>query len=168
MKRLFFLLLSICIFSCAAPKKAYDVENGLPGVKTSYNWKRATLGAGLCAVSGASWGLHETLVHHYSRFDRRFPHANPGYWDPRESWRNKYEQGDPALGPDFTGSTTFLAWTTDAKHLAASIHRGTLFGSAVVITLGEYKPPWHYLLDAGICFVGFSLGFHGTYSLLFR
>lgn len=167
MIRLLLLFAAIIILSGCSTTKSTNLDNGLDEFRSSYNWKRPAMGAGLACVSGATWGLHETLVHHYSRFDARFPNAKQDFWNPQYSWRNKYKQGNPDLGPAYLGSTTFLAWTTDAKHLAGSLHRQTVFFSAVAITFGERRPLWHYLLDAGISFVGFSIGFHSVYSWYF-
>jgi len=38
------------------------------------------------------------------------------WWNPKESWKNKYKDRDPSKGPAFPGSTTFLVWVTDAWH----------------------------------------------------
>lgn len=131
-------------------------------VAQSYRPRLAPIG--LALVSGASYGLHETLVHH--------PHSIPAgwnkrFWDNRESWRNKYRNGDPGAGPAYFGSTTFLAWTTDGKHLTGTFHRGTLFATGVTVSIGERRPALHYLFDAGLSFLAFSAGFHGVYSFMF-
>lgn len=158
---LFFAIVAILLTSCA--RKRYEVQTGLD-FSTRYTVKRAAMGAGLAGISGAAWGVHETAVHHPDRIPADW---NRQFWG-RESWRNKYRHGDPAAGPAYFGSTTFLAWTTDAKHLFGTMHRATLFGSAVVISIGQRRPAWHYLIDAGISFVAFSVGFHGVYSLYFH
>lgn len=130
-----------------------------------YDWRRGAVGGGLALISGAAWGVHETVVHHPGRIPAGW---NRRFWDGRESWRNKYRDGDPAKGPAFPGSTTVLAWTTDAKHLFGTIHRGTLFGAGVTITIGEKRPVWHYLVDAGVSMAAFGMGFHGVYSIIFH
>jgi len=40
------------------------------------------------------------------------------FFNPQESWVNKYKYNDPNLGPKFFGSKTFLVFLTDAWHLA--------------------------------------------------
>lgn len=158
---LFFLCISL-LTGCA--RKRYEVQTGLD-FSTRYTVKRAAMGAGIAGIAGATWGVHETAVHHPDRIPARW---NRQFWDGRESWRNKYRHGDPAAGPAYFGSTTFLAWTTDAKHLFGTLHRTTLFGSAVVISIGQRRPAWYYLIDAGISFVAFSAGFHWVYSVAFK
>lgn len=38
------------------------------------------------------------------------------WWNGKQSWTNKYKNNDPAQGPAFFGSTTFLVALTDAPH----------------------------------------------------
>lgn len=38
------------------------------------------------------------------------------WWDPVNSWKNKYKNGDPQDGPLFWGSTTVFVWMTDGWH----------------------------------------------------
>ena len=40
------------------------------------------------------------------------------FFNPQESWVNKYKDNNPELGPKFFGSKTFLVFLTDAWHLA--------------------------------------------------
>ncbi len=119
----------------------------------------------LSAVSGASWGIHETSVHHANRFPESW---NKQFWDNNLSWRNKYQDGNKNLGPKYWGSTTFLAWTTDSKHLFGTIHRASLFAAGLTITIGEKRKWWHYAADIGLSYVAFTAGFHGTYTLAFQ
>lgn len=158
----FALILALILLSGCARKR--HLSDGVD-FSQRYQPRRAVMAAALAAASGGGWGVHETVVHHPSRIPAGW---NRQFWDNRESWRNKYRHGDPAAGPAYLGSTTFLAWTTDAKHLFGTAHRTTLFGAALVIGLGERRPVWHYLLDAGVSFVAFSAGFHGIYSLTFQ
>lgn len=118
----------------------------VPCVAQRYNWKRAVVPGSLSFVAGASWGLHETLVHHNARFFRVFPGASKSYWGA-ESWRNKYES--PWYVP---------VQVSDGKHLSATLHHVAIFGAGVTITLGEKRPVWHYALDAGVSLGMYSLG----------
>ena len=134
----------------------------------SYNWKHAILPAGLSFVSGASSGLHETILHHYPQFKSKFPEANDQYWNPDISWKNKYANGNNADGPKFPGSTTVFVFTTDAYHFTNSIHRWTLFSAGLTIGIGEKRPWWHYAIDTAVSFVSYSIGFHAVYSVYFK
>jgi len=55
------------------------------------------------------------------------------WFNPEESWKNKYKNRDPQQGPAFFGSTTFLVWTTDAWHFFKMIMLSCLTAS---ITIG--------------------------------
>lgn len=113
----------------------------------------------LAFIAGIANGVHETVHYHYSGFKKRFPKADDLYWNPMISWKNKYKNGNVDEGRKFFGSTTLLVWTTDAKHLFGTIMRWSLILSAFM------TPHW-YLLP--ITFVGFTAGFHLTYTLFFK
>lgn len=119
---------------------------------------------GLSFVAGASWGLHETLQHHWPAFERKHPGANPQWWNPDESWRKKYRGGDPERG-----RTGVPVQFTDAKHLLVLAHNTTLFGSGVSIALGgKRRKWWRYAVDAGASLVAYSAGNFLTYNVLYR
>ena len=127
-----------------------------------YSLKRAILPASLAFAAGGSWGFHETSVN----WPDRIPDSwNQQFWDGRISWRNKYKNGatwEPPLKlePKFWGSTTFLAWTTDSKHLFALTHRWSQLGAGVAIGIGEKRPWWHYGLDVAISAAAYTAGFY--------
>lgn len=146
--RTLLLIFSVSLFSCSTVK-----------------YRPRVLPIALAAASGAAYGFHETIVHHPHQIPEKW---NKQWWDGTISWRNKYALGDPANGPKFFGSTTFLAWSTDGKHLFGTMHRATLFGAGVTITIGEKRQPKHILADIGLSFAAFSLGFHSVYTLGFR
>ena len=57
----------------------------------------------------------DTITHHFDK--SIFSRLDPNFWNPAKSWKNKYDQRVPQLGPAFFGSTTFLVFTTDGWHL---------------------------------------------------
>ena len=126
-----------------------------------YNPKRAIAPAACAFVSGASWGVHETVTSHPQYIPAGW---NKQFWDNRISWKNKYKNGDPEQGEAFFGSTTFLVSATDARHLFASVHRTTLFATGITLTIGEKRPFVHYVADAALSAIAFSAGFHLMYS----
>lgn len=164
-KHLFFILLMGLAASCAAPKKHLDTGTEFTG---RYSLRHAIAPAALSFVSGSAVGLNQVLAHHYPKFKSRFPGANDRYWKPELSWYNKYRNGDPALGPAYPGSTTFLVATTDAYHLTNFVSRGTLFAAGCTVAIGQRRPWWHYALDIGISYLAFGAGFHTVYSLYFK
>lgn len=146
------LLLSLCMLllcSLSAQQK--------------YNWRRAIAPASLSLVSGAAWGLHEKTMHHWTEFQQRFPRANAKYWNPAISWQNKYVNW-----PEDKTRRSMPVFFTDAKHLLASTTQVAAFSAGACITLGENRPWWHYVLDAGISFAAYSAGNYITFDLLYR
>jgi hypothetical protein len=127
-----------------------------------YSLKHAVLPASLAFAAGASWGFHETSVN----WPDRIPDSwNQQFWDGRISWRNKYKNGATwqpplKLEPKFWGSTTFLAWTTDSKHLFALTHRWSQLGAGIAIGVGKKRPWWHYGLDVAISAAAYTAGFY--------
>ena len=117
--------------------------------------------AGMCD------GFSQTLYSHYYAFENKFPEANSQYWDPHESWKNKYLNGDPAQGEKFLGSTTFLVFSTDAFHLMRTLNKINL------VTLGalefsEKRPFWNYVIDIVVYSAVYSAGFTLTYEVIFK
>lgn len=130
-----------------------------------YTLRRPALwvGAGLGFVAGATHGTHEKIMFHYSKFQSRWPNANPQYWNPQVSWLNKYKNNDPEQGRN--GKPVVL---TDAKHLLVSTTQVTLFGAGVCITIGERRPIWHYAIDAVIVGIFRSVGNELAFDTLYR
>jgi hypothetical protein len=132
------------------------------------DWKREILP--LCAFFGAGLceGTAETLKWHPHEFQQVFPDANMEWWNPELSWPNKYKNGDPAQGPAYFGSTTFLAWSTDGYHLARSI-RSAMIMTGVLLTPDLKGQRWYiYIAKAVMYSVAYTSGFHLSYSLIFK
>lgn len=127
-------------------------------------------------VSGILDGTIETINYHYeSGFKPRFPNANDQFWNPAVSWKNKYKNGDPALGPKFTGSTTIFACTTDAYHMLRTTKR-TLDGGTLVYALNKSctekvsnKKKWKNIAKDFVILTAIRCaGFHLTYTYIFK
>lgn len=123
----------------------------------------------LIFLSGAANGLHETLVWHYPAFKAKLPSANDQYWNPQISWKNKYANYPENVKPRFFGSTTFLVFITDAKHLFSELHRWFLFfGSSILATVFFIKGgKWWFVKLTILWYVVQSIGFHLVYTLFF-
>jgi hypothetical protein len=131
------------------------------------------IAATLIALGGMCYGLKETVSHHYGAFAERFPQADPAWWNPDLSWRNKYEGGDPERGPAFWLSTSALVLVTDAYHLFGDLQlRFTCLGF-VALAYGvldysklilRFRP---LLLGLALGWLIWSLGFHLIYTLIF-
>lgn len=86
---------------------------------------------GLMAVSGYAEGVRETLNYHYVDFKRVHPDANDQFWNPDQSWTNKYRNGDPSQGPAFWQSEHLLVGLTDGLHAMGTVRNTTATLSAV-------------------------------------
>lgn len=148
--KILFLSLAFCLWSLASVGQ------------TKYSLKRAILPASLSFAAGAAWGTNQTLQHQNAEFFKVFPNASKKFWGA-DSWKNKYNDFDPANGRNGTP-----IWFTDGKHLTASFTQVCLFGAGVSIGIGEKRPFWHYLADAGISFVAYSAGNWLTYNQIFK
>lgn len=153
------LVLSLCLGDTSAPNaRPTDNRITMPFPimkKTPYRIRRAIVPAAISFVGGAAWGLHEATMHHWPAFHARFPGANPQYWNPAISWKNKYWRNVPSQ-------------ISDAKHLMVTIQNVSLFGAGLTLTIGRRRPVWHYVLDAGVSLASYSIGNWFTYNLLYR
>ena len=84
---------------------------------------------GLLVIAGAANGVMDRIQHHYYTVPESW---NEQFWNPKESWRNKWKDGDHTKGEKFLFSSTFLVGLTDGWHLMKSI---MLSAIALSITL---------------------------------
>jgi hypothetical protein len=141
------------------PEKIKVKTNNDKWKMTGNRW----LTGGLVFTAGASKGFNETLMFHWKAFRHSFPKANPNWFNPDISWKNKYKNGNPDGGARFPLSTTVLVVLTDQYHLNTFINR-VAWTSTVVIKIGEGKKPFkHYLLDFLYYSVCHQAGFALTY-----
>ncbi|MBC8173372.1 MAG: hypothetical protein H7X71_05630 [Chitinophagales bacterium] len=155
MKELFILLvLTQSVFS-QQPDLGFNDNNPRQEIKT-----------GIVFFAGVCDGLSQTLYAHYPTFDQTFPDANNQFWDPAISWKNKYQNGDPAQGERFPGSSTIFVFSTDAYHLLRTLNKANLL-TIGALEFSEKKDWYLYLLDLAIYSIVYSAGFHLTYSVIF-
>ncbi len=123
----------------------------------------------LVFLSGASYGVSQTVNYHYAYFKTECPAANDQYWDVYGgSWRNKYKNGDPAQGEAFLGSTSIFSFATDGYHLTRTISHLTLT-AAMILKLNDLdKRWWMYPIEFIGYSIAYSAGFHLTYTFIFN
>jgi len=118
---------------------------------------------GLVMLSGMAKGFNETLEFNWHGFAAVFPKANPQWFWPQKSFKNKYKDGDPEKGAKFPLSTSVLVFATDQYHLNNLIHRASMT-AALVIKIGEGKRPFkQYVFDALYYTAAYQLGFGSVY-----
>lgn len=158
------LLIALLFFACTvhAQQEQQSKQPQLPEItaKWKMNGNKYWTG-GLILVAGAAKGFNETLQFHWKAFHAKFPKANPQWYNPAISWRNKYKDGDPNKGAKFLFSTNMLVMTTDQYHLNNFFNRMAI-AAAIVIKIGEKKKRLGYyvkdLLYYSACYqAGWSL-----------
>ena len=154
--RIFFAMLLLASFSLQAQEKKAEKPK----------WridKNKIITGSLVLVAGSAKGFNETLQFNYKIFEKTFPGANKQWFDPKVSWRNKYESGNPDNGPKSFLSTSVFVMFTDQYHLNNFIHKSALT-SALVIKIGEGKKPVkHYVYDLLWYTACYQAGFVATY-----
>jgi len=127
----------------------------------------------LTFISGMCDGTAEAIQFHYDKFDKWGLDTSNHFWNPRESWKNKYKDRNPDNSAAYFGSTTFLAFTTDAYHLFRWGRNVTAVSAVVAITIPlskdgfKAKKWWHYPIQAAIYWLTYSIGFTFTYEWVF-
>jgi len=115
-------------------------------------------------IAGAFNGAMDTLQFHYGK--SIFP-PDSLFWSPKQSWRNKYKNGDPAQGAKFLGSTTIFVGLTDGWHL---MQMGYLAFQRLSIVLAAAAftdfPFWVYATAWAAMIWVHAAGFHLTYTIL--
>jgi hypothetical protein len=154
--RIIFALLICASFSMQAQEKLAEKP------KWRINKNKIVTGS-LVLVAGSAKGFNETLQFNYKIFEKTFPGANMQWFDPKVSWRNKYEGGNPDNGPKSFLSTSLLVMFTDQYHLNNFIQKSALT-AALVIKIGEGKKPFkHYVYDLLWYTACYQAGFAATY-----
>lgn len=123
----------------------------------------------LLVIAGIGKAIMDTLQFHFSTSVFK----NKGYWwNPKDSWKNKYKNRDPAQGPAFPGSTTIFVFVTDAWHFFQFIFLNSLFGSIIMYRLSEYSMTyfgwWGYIIDFLIMSILFRVIFQIFYSKILK
>ena len=129
-------------------------------------YKIQVLPASLMFVSGTAKGYADVLSTHYSSFQSAHPNANPQFWNPDKSWRNKWKDGSTTK-ERFLGSSTVFVATTDGWHLANAVNKTALIG-AIVLKMGHKQPFRYYLYDFAIYSAAYSAGFWTVYELIYK
>lgn len=132
--------------------------------------KTHLIGASGCFLSGACDGVSQALYAHYGTFEKKFPNANKQYWDPDVSSMNKYEDGNPLLGPAYFLSTSLLVGGTSGYYLFRTLSCVSLMGSSgyVVAMNMQGQKKWKaYVVDFFINALAFGAGFTAVYNVYF-
>ena len=115
----------------------------------------------LSFIAGFCEGVMDTLQFHFSKsIFSTFKHIY--YWDPIISWRSKYRNNDPLLGPRFPLSTTFFVGVTDGWHTFKLLRNILIFTSLPII--GYFSESTIFLIIAiTVCRTVYGAGFWLSY-----
>lgn len=118
----------------------------------------------LLIISTISKSIMDKLQFHYTgSIFLKFTHRK--WWNPSNSWKNKYKNGKKEDGPKFFGSTTFLVFLTDAWHFFQSIFLTSLQLSILfAINIGLPFQWWYWFL--GLLIIKILYG--GIFELFFN
>lgn len=114
-------------------------------------------------LAGIAEAIMDTLLFHFHR--SWFGLLKPSFWDPSESWKNKYKLNDPAYGPKFFGSTTIFVGLTDAWHLFKLL-RNLFFFTGIFFIAYNYTGFWNALQYVILARIVFGLSFTFLYKIL--
>ena len=103
----------------------------------------------------------DKISFHYN--DSIFSKLNELFWNPKESWRNKWKKGTTDK-ERFPLSSTVLVGLTDAWHLFKSLAFSSMIAAVVL-----YEPVFGPLIDLAIMRVGiYPIFFHTFFTYIFK
>jgi len=97
----------------------------------------------LSLVLGITKSIQDKLLFH---FDNSVFKRLGNWWNPKESWKNKWKEGDKSKGERFFLSSTWLVSLTDAWHFFGLIRNFSIF--LIIALLVDWKFIFFYLLFA--------------------
>ena len=119
-------------------------------------------------LSGSFDATAEVLRINYSYFAKVHPNANPEFWNPQESYKNKWKNGDYKQGEKFPLSSTALVFTTDAYHLFRMGRNVTMI-TAITIPIGRKGKNWkQYVVEDSIYYLSYTAGFNLMYNGVYK
>jgi len=133
---------------------------------TKIQWRKEIAPITAIFLAGAMNGINQDLLFHYHEFESTFPNANPQFWNPDLSWRNKYLNGDPLQGERFPGSSTIFAGFTDGYH--STILARNLFITTSICLSPQTRGWKPFLTKTLIYSLSYGLGFKLVYSNLIK
>ena len=134
--------------------------------KSQDNWwkldKKDIWASSAMFVSGWADGTSELTKWHYESFEMFYGDVNDGFYNPHESWKNKYKNRDVSQGPAFFGSTTVFVGTTDAYHGLRTLRNASI--GATFLLMPRCETNWKTFVLRILCYslanrAGFWVGY---------
>lgn len=87
------------------------------------------------------------------------------WYNPKESWRLKWKNGDPAQGERFPGSSTVFVFITDFWHFAKWVMLKAIFAAMALALYGVW---WQRVVAFVVLHAAFSMGFELFFRFVFQ
>lgn len=117
------------------------------------------------ALAGIAKAVSDKIQFHFER--SIFADQESYFWNPAESWRNKWKNGNRSEGEAFLGSSTIFVWVTDAWHLFNTFRIIMYVAAVFAALLIDIKPDW-MLTGFMLCiWIIRSSAFHFCFTYLF-
>lgn len=113
---------------------------------------------GFTLISGYADGAADVMQFKYDRSIFPQHEGNKSFWNPKESWRNKYYNGNPEDGALFPGSTNLFVNLTDGWHLSKTVRNWSW--TCAILSYKQPKNKWHKVLDFILITATRSAGWH--------
>jgi len=127
------------------------------------------LGISMVMLAGLSNAVMDKLQFHWhwSIFSYYNTVYKEQFWNPKESWKNKYKSGTDYQIEKFKFSTTLLVFLTDAWHLFQMLHTLLLFAGVSLIGYfsNNYLELFIYVLISRIIY---GLTFELFFKIIFE
>ena len=120
------------------------------------------------ALAGFAEAVMDITQFHFDRsiFSNKDKYLNE-YWNPQDSWKNKWKNFDPKLGEKFKGSSTLFVFTTDAWHFFKFVRTSLLFIGLPLLLWNHTE--WISLLGlAALARVVFGITFTLGFDKIFK
>lgn len=144
----------------------------LPMLCTAQLNKNIWKASAIQGISGFADGTNQAYLYHYSNSGK---FEKWGIRPNNEAWKNKWvvdPDGHVRVGTErFWLSSTALVGFTDFNHLTRMIKHRSNEATVLVYAVGhgaKTKKWYWYLADTAIMFTARSIGFYGSYNLVFK
>jgi len=111
-------------------------------------------------IGAVSNAVMDKIRFHYS--SSIFKNFSDDWWNPSNSWRNKWKNGNPEEGERFWGSSRWFVRFTDAWHF----FQGVMF-TCFFISIVLYERLVHWFVDFCILYIVFTSIFYIFYTYIF-
>lgn len=116
----------------------------------------------LTLLAAIAMAAMDKIQHHWSV--SIFSQLGPWY-NPKESWRLKWKNGDPAQGERFPGSSTVFVFVTDFWHFAKWVMLKAIFAAMALALYGVW---WQRVVAFVVLHGVFSVGFEVFFRWVFE